>query len=264
MSKKKVTILLVDDDEDDFVITRSLLRDVAGEQLRLDWARNLSSAKEQISKKKFDLYLIDYKLGKDSGLDFLNFLHEQDPDKPAIMLTGKGDIRIDQKAINLGAYDYLEKEKLTAGQLERSMRYALKHAETLRAFRDSEKKYRTVIEHSKEIIFILNDELKIVNISKAVEQYLGYTLSDIHGMETTLLFEDPSQMLNIIALVQENRQIQDFLLNVKTKTGETKKAAFSFMGFSVIKPSDSEPKKLCYNHKNCNLLPGLCRFWLTR
>ena len=227
MKNKNLNILLVDDDEDDFIITRSLLRDVAGENLNLHWARNLSAAEELFASHAFDLYLIDYKLGKDSGLEFLHFLQKHDPDKPAIMLTGKGDSRIDREAIDLGAYDYLEKERLTAGQLERSMRYALKHADTLRALRESERKYRTVIEHSKEIIFIVNEELNIIHMSRAVEQYLGYSRQEIYGMESTLLFENPAQMLEIVSVIQGKGQIQDYLLHVKTKAGETKTGLLS-------------------------------------
>ncbi len=227
MINRILHILLIDDDEDDFIITRSLLRDIAGENLNLHWARNLDTARELTRKLSFDLFLIDYKLGKDSGLQFLHYLHDFSPDKPAIMLTGKGDSRIDQEAIKLGAYDYLEKERLSSGQLERSMRYALKHADTLRALKESERKYRTIIEHSKEIIFLVNEELKIVHISRAVEQYLGYSREEIYGMDSTLLFEDSSQMLEIVALIQENNQLQDYTLRVKTREGESKTGLLS-------------------------------------
>ena len=47
-----------------------------------------------------------------------------------ILLTGQGEFEIDQAALKAGAADYLEKGRLDATILERSIRYALRQKRT--------------------------------------------------------------------------------------------------------------------------------------
>lgn len=231
-----IRILLVEDDEDDHFITKTLLAETENLDYKLDWASSFERGLEQIKKRSHDIYLFDYLLGKDSGLGLLKSLREISTDAPAIMLTGKGDNKVDQEAILLGASDYLEKSSLNADTLERSIRYALKHAETLEALRKSEIKYRTVIEHSKEIIFIANEDLNIVHISRSAEDYLGYSRKEIYEMQSQFLFDDPLELVKLQDEVAEHGSIEDFKLTVKTKTGEKKQGLLS----AVLEPEDDD------------------------
>ncbi|KPM47912.1 hybrid sensor histidine kinase/response regulator [Jiulongibacter sediminis] len=230
----KINILLVEDDEDDHFITKTLLAETDNLDYRLDWAKSYEQGLAQIRTRSHDIYLFDYLLGKDSGLGLLKSLRGISSDTPAIMLTGKGDNKVDQEAILLGASDYLEKSSLNADTLERSIRYALKHAETLQALRKSEVKYRTVIEHSKEIIFIANEDLNIVHISRSAEDYLGYSRSEIYEMQSQFLFEDPLELVKLQDEVAELGSIEDFKLTVKSKSGERKQGLLS----AVLEPEE--------------------------
>ncbi|MFT4733183.1 MAG: PAS domain S-box-containing protein [Algoriphagus sp.] len=217
-----VHILLVEDDDDDFLIARSVLREIPNLNFKLDWLKSFDEAKETIASERHHLYLFDYLLGRNSGLDLLKILKEKDEDLPAILLTGKGDARIDQKAIELGAYDYLEKSTFNAGELGRSIRYALKHANTLAALRASEQKYRRVFEHSKEIIFIANEDFNIVNVSKTVSDFTGYTPSEVYSMQSHEYFENPLQIIKMQDLMVKDGSIKDFQIHLKAKNGEVK------------------------------------------
>ncbi|MFT5884167.1 MAG: PAS domain S-box-containing protein [Arcticibacterium sp.] len=217
-----VHILLVEDDEDDFLIARSILGEIPNLNFKLDWLKTFDAAKETIATQRHHLYLFDYLLGRNSGLDLLKILKEKDEDLPAILLTGKGDSRIDKKAIELGAYDYLEKSTLNADDLGRSMRYALKHANTLAALRESEQKYRRVFERSKDIIFIANEDFNIVNVSETVADFTGYTPSEVYSMQSHEYFEDPLQIIKMQDLMVKDGSIKDFQIHLKAKNGEVK------------------------------------------
>ncbi|MGR3810604.1 ATP-binding protein [Jiulongibacter sp. NS-SX5] len=223
----QISILLVEDDEDDYFITKTLLSEAVDLDFKLEWESNYSKAERLVKLRKHDIYLFDYLLGRDSGLGLLKALRELSPDCPAIMLTGKGDTKVDQEAIQLGASDYLEKASLNADSLERSIRYALKHSEALSALRLSEAKYKAVIEHSKEIIFIANDDLNIVHMSASAEDYLGYSLEEIYQMQSHHLFDDPTEMLHLQDIVAEKGSIEDFKMTVKTRDGELKPGLLS-------------------------------------
>lgn len=54
MENEKLRILLVDDDEDDFVITRDLLSEMRALPVELDWASTFSEALKIISSVRLN------------------------------------------------------------------------------------------------------------------------------------------------------------------------------------------------------------------
>lgn len=125
MEKRPLQILLVDDDEDDYIITEELLREIMGYQYHLDWVNNYPTAWQQIEQKRHDLYLIDYRLGPDSGLELLRRAVALGVQAPIILLTGQGDREVDLEAMKAGAADYLVKGQMDPAVLERSLRYGI-------------------------------------------------------------------------------------------------------------------------------------------
>jgi len=117
-------ILLVEDDEDDYVLTRDLLADIAGETYALDWVTTVAAGLAAVGERRHDAYLIDYRLGAESGLDLLRALQREGCRSPIILLTGQGDAGVDVAAMQAGAADYLVKGEVTAAELGRALRYA--------------------------------------------------------------------------------------------------------------------------------------------
>lgn len=140
MNRRPLRVLLVDDDEDDYLITRSLLSEAQAEGFVLEWACTLEEARREIVNERYDVYLVDYRLGDSSGLDLLREAVRIGCKAPIILLTGKGDHRIDVEAMKVGAADYLVKDQLTAPLLDRSIRHALERTATLDALRASERR----------------------------------------------------------------------------------------------------------------------------
>lgn len=120
-----VRVLLVDDDRDDHLIIRDLLREIGHGQYRLDGATTYAEASAAIARREHDIYLFDYRLGERTGLDLLRESAANGVRAPMIMLTGQGDQEIDLEAMKAGAADYLVKTQLTAPILERAIRYAI-------------------------------------------------------------------------------------------------------------------------------------------
>jgi len=132
--ENEVQILLIDDDEDDFIITRHLLDDIEGQAYNLEWVATYQAGLEKIEHNRYDVYLIDYHLGTADGLDLIREAIRANCEAPLILLTGQGDRYIDIEAMKAGASDYLAKDKLDALLLERSIRHSIerKRAETTR------------------------------------------------------------------------------------------------------------------------------------
>lgn len=131
--QKRVSVLLVDDDEDEFILLRELTeRPSASEtsmDIRLDWVDSYETAVEAIDRQAHDVYLVDYRLGPHSGIDLLRYAIATNTPGPVIILTGHGSYEVDVEAMQNGAADYLVKNQLTLPLLERSIRYAIERAQ---------------------------------------------------------------------------------------------------------------------------------------
>jgi PleD family two-component response regulator len=120
-----VRLLVIDDSEGDYVITRKLLLDADDTNYEVDWASNGSTPLQIMEDEEHDVYLLDQRLGALSGLDVLTELRASGMTRATIMLTGLSDASPDRQAMNAGATDYIVKGEMTAAVLERSIRYAL-------------------------------------------------------------------------------------------------------------------------------------------
>lgn len=125
MVNEALRILLVDDDEDDYLITEDHLLDIEGQSFHLDWTPDYTTALDIISRQEHDVYLIDFRLGKETGLDLLRWAVASGYKTPFILLTGQGDHQVDLEAMEAGAADFLVKGQIDAQLLERSIRYAV-------------------------------------------------------------------------------------------------------------------------------------------
>jgi len=121
----KVSVLLIDDDKDDYFLTKELVGDIPGGRFTLDWASTYDAGLRAICGGTHDVYLLDYRLGAKTGIDLLKEADSHGYSGPVILLTGQGQSRTDLEALDAGADDYLEKTGLTPAILERAMRYAL-------------------------------------------------------------------------------------------------------------------------------------------
>ncbi|PWY45609.1 EAL domain-containing protein [Pseudomonas sp. RW405] len=176
-------LLLVDDDEDDFVITRDLLRGFHQEQVSLDWCSDFQQGLEAISRQEHDLYLVDYRLGSDTGLELIHRAREAGVKAPIILLTGQGDAHLDAKAIELGADDYLVKGQFDSSQLLRSVRYSIDRSLATIRLAESEMHYRLLFEANPEPMWVFaKNSLNFVAINQAAAQFFGYSQDELLGM----------------------------------------------------------------------------------
>ena len=131
-----VKVLLVEDDEDDFIITRDLLAEIPGRRYTLDWVKTFDAGLDAMCRNQHDAVLVDYHLGAHNGVELLQAALERGCQAPVILLTGAGQHQVDLEAMQAGAADYLVKVHLRADSLERSIRYAAqrKRAAALAAF----------------------------------------------------------------------------------------------------------------------------------
>src|SRR3989344_6735249 len=118
-------LLLIDDDEDEYVLISDLLKSIPHTKFKLDWISSYEDAKN-ISEKKtdsiHDVCLLDYRLGSHTGLDLLKQMMADGYRVPVILLTGYSDANVDREGVKSGATDYLAKADLNPSLLDRAIR----------------------------------------------------------------------------------------------------------------------------------------------
>lgn len=125
METSHVKVLLIDDDPDDYIITRDLLSDIEGIKYELDWEAEYDEGLNKIGPGQHDVYLVDYRLGEHTGIELLKEAIANGCKAPMILLTGQGYHELDLEAMKSGAMDYLAKNQIDSTLLERSIRYSI-------------------------------------------------------------------------------------------------------------------------------------------
>ncbi len=123
--EKPIKVLLVEDDEDDFLLAKDLFEEIAGDGYELEWVRSFDDALSLENTDCYDICLLDYRLGEHDGIELMSELRARGFNCPMILLTGQGDVEVDRMATVAGASDYLVKGQISPAALERSVRYAI-------------------------------------------------------------------------------------------------------------------------------------------
>jgi signal transduction histidine kinase len=131
-------VLLVDDDEDDLLLTRDVLADAPGEY-DVESVTSVANALKLTENEPYNVYLVDYRMGAESGLDFIRKACDLGRDGPFILLTGQGGSGTDTEALRAGASDYLVKLDLTPEALARSIHYAVERQAIQARLRETRK-----------------------------------------------------------------------------------------------------------------------------
>lgn len=184
----QICVLLIDDDEDDVFLTRALFREVEDFQADVVAASSLEQGFRLLGESRFDVCLVDYRIGPDSGIAFIEQVTHSGSPLPVILLTGQGSREVDLRAMEAGAADYLVKGGLDAERLGRSVRYALDRAEDIRLIEASEARYRLLFEANPMPMWVCDNETQgFLAVNQATVDHYGYSREEFARMDSTHL-----------------------------------------------------------------------------
>lgn len=125
MSQQPIRILLIEDDEDDYVLTREALKGLGAERVVLDWLDEPGAALETLCERRHDVCLLDFHLGSSTGLELLKQARQRGCHMPVILLSGTSSPSQHREALVAGASTVLTKAEASTALLERTIRSLL-------------------------------------------------------------------------------------------------------------------------------------------
>lgn len=123
---REINILVVDDSEDVFEGIKAFLGDQ--DLVNVFWAANMKEALTVLGQDQFDMIFIDHFLKDGTSIDFLGKAEKEGIETPVIVISGQGDEMIASQVIQLGAYEYLPKDRINLESISRVINNTLERA----------------------------------------------------------------------------------------------------------------------------------------
>ena len=193
MKKPLVKVLLIEDNEDDFVTVRDMLALIPESKFELDWVQTYEAAIAAItcnpdyhsdSDWHYDACLLDYNLGQYNGLELLQRAVAIGIQVPIVLLTGVCCRNVDLQAMENGATAFLSKDEITPASLERTIRYAIRQKQTVVSLQQSQQKLVQVKERLENKI---NNQSKKLNQTNSELEKVQARAEYLHKIQTRLL-----------------------------------------------------------------------------
>ena len=129
LDDRAIRVLLIACDEADHALVARLSDEFQYSNHTVEWADSYELGHQAISAEDHDVYLVDADLGDRTGLELISAVRGHDHPAPFILLTQAADHDLDIEALELGAADFIVKDRLDGDRLERSIRHALVHTQ---------------------------------------------------------------------------------------------------------------------------------------
>lgn len=216
-------ILVVEDDVGNAVLLQSAMQrafDSADVQIAGSGAECLS----KLRQTSYDCILLDHKLPDTAGIELLGQIRRLEPFVAVIIVTGAGSEAAAVKAMKLGATDYVVKTvdlsylDLLADIVLRSVEYMRSQRERIRLreeLRQSEARYKDLIENSPEMIHQVGADRRFLHVNRTELEQLGYTLEEMLTMRVEQIVPEA-----------ERERIIEYFEQVKNSGSATIESAF--------------------------------------
>ena len=147
---KIIKVLLIEDNLGDARLVKEMLADAGASKFSLTHVGLLSEGLSLLRNETRHVILLDLSLPDGHGLDTIRQVCAVAPHLPVVILTGLDDETTAIRAVQEGAEDYLVKGQMDGNLLARAVRYAIERKRAEEALRESEERYRTILENVED------------------------------------------------------------------------------------------------------------------
>lgn len=229
-AQEPLAVLLVEDDPDDYAVTRELLEGASGQSYEIRWERTYNGALRAIREDRPSIVLLNHQLDGQTGFDVLKLIRGVSA-PPVILLTKVADRQVELEAIEAGAADYLAKQQLDSRTLERTIRFSIERWRVELELRTSSSEYRLLAEAAPIGLGSIDADGRFLRVNQALEQILECPREELVGtaIEELVLLEDRREAGALLRRIRESswgRYTAD--QRWVRRTGEVVQVAVSF------------------------------------
>jgi PAS domain S-box-containing protein len=178
------TVLAVDDTPDRLQMMTTLLRQAG---YRVLTARDGREGFEVARRERPDLVVSDVAMPRADGIELCRMLrkHEELGVTPVLLVSAlRKDTAAIVEGLQSGAFDYLE-APFDPGHLLAKVGRLVEMSETERTLRETEERYRDMVENARDIIYTHDLDGRFTSLNKAGERITGYTRDEAAKMNIT-------------------------------------------------------------------------------
>lgn len=190
------TVLIVDDEPGQLNSLKELMT-LSGYEA--DTAKCGNEAIVLLEQNQYDTILLDLNMPNGSGYEVIDHVVNNGTHVKVIVVSGNTDFESTRNALKKGAYDFLKKpyvpDELLATVKNASTKKQLEVAnQTIhQKLEESEHLHRFIVDHSPDIVFMLDQEGRFTFLNDTVYQTLGFDKSELMGEHYSKLVSNPSQ-----------------------------------------------------------------------
>ena len=285
MPAKPVKVLLIEQDPDDAHLVESALSR-AETRFEVQWVSRLSEALDRLVRSRFDAVIADLSFPDSSKLDTVTRIRQRRTNVPIVVLTGLADNDAALVSLDLGAQDYLIKDRITPEVIDRAVRYAIQrqHNADMRRLLDQVRANEKLLakKHRRLVRLYKTAHHSVDNVSHefrtplaVITEYVSLLRDGVVGP----INKEQCRMLDIVADRSDdlNNMVDDMLDVSKLKAGMLsvnrgschvskiinhirvsldRKAAIRKTQFSVIM-DETLPQVYCDAHKVARVIVNL-------
>ncbi|MCP5047670.1 MAG: response regulator [bacterium] len=204
MTEQVKSVVLVIDDEES--LRESIRRFLERHDYEVVEAGNGRTGLDRFAVEEPDLVLVDLRMPEVDGLEVLEKINHTSPGTPVIVMSGMGLVADVVRALHLGAVDYLLKPFVDLKVLQHAVERSLErvrlikenqayqeHLEqqvawrteeleiTSRELRESEEKYRLLVENQQDMIVKLDTGGRLLFVSPSYCKTFGKSQQELEG-----------------------------------------------------------------------------------
>ncbi len=243
--------------DDDLNILHSINNFLTGEGFDVTTVKSGEKAIELLNLCNFDLVITDMVMGDIDGIDVLKMAKEKNPDTKVIILTGYREVDPAIDSLRLKADDYLlkpcEPEDLLfrVSSCLKQLELQVKHRQTEQALKESEKKYRNLVESTHDQIWSIDLKGKHNFANKVITEILGYDINEVNSqpIDSFIHPDDKKQIKELFdKCVEQKCGWKDVVIRWLNKNGSTR-----FTESRAIPAFDSQGELIGFHGVACDI-----------
>ncbi len=232
---KIINLLFIEDDAADFMLAEQVFNKIPGDKkYNIEWQKTYEDGLSAIQEKRHDIYIVDYTLGHNNGLELITKANEMGFDGPFILLTGMDSHYIYDKSADLGVYDYILKNEIAPSSVDRSITYALERRHVEQRLKSQRAFNEFIMQQLPYMVIVIKKGGNISFVNPIACAITGYTEQEILDTHWIFLFPFSDEELLSDKMIDSFENGRGFLAPFVDKAGNEKTISWNIIQHSEI------------------------------